>query len=126
MISKNSERLREEFTDWIENTYWSGLSDAGPFDEKRQCFEDANTHRMWVAFRASRQWHPVKILDEMAIPDRVMFLAFAKFKMPNGKDYLTDPYCVWREDGKFVRWPHLQQLPTHVRLLEQPSLEDLK
>lgn len=26
--------------------------------------------------------------------------------------YTTDPYCVWYEKGKFVRWPH-KFPPTH-------------
>jgi hypothetical protein len=34
--------------------------------------------------------------------------------------YTSDPYCVWYDDGYFVRWPHLYH-PTHW--CELPSIE---
>lgn len=29
------------------------------------------------------------------------------------KKYTSDPYCVWYENGQFVRWPHKDFQPTH-------------
>lgn len=29
-----------------------------------------------------------------------------------GHRYTSDPYCVWSENGKFIRWPH-DFPPTH-------------
>lgn len=41
-----------------------------------------------------------------------MFVVIAKDIIVHGRNYTSDPYCVWVEDGVFCRWPH-KFLPTH-------------
>lgn len=58
------------------------------------------------------KWQPI----ETAPTDtKTMFVvrAFDIKPFPEYTDlYTTDPYCIWVEDGEFVRWPH-RFPPTH-------------
>lgn len=62
-------------------------------------------------------WQPIKTAPTNS---KQMFAVIA-VNVPFGKDrrYTTDPYCVWNEGGKFVRWPHKFQ-PTHWMNLPDP------
>lgn len=57
------------------------------------------------------KWFPISELD---IQDRKIFVAIAIDVYPqNGSfAYTSDPYCVWKDTGKFIRWPHNFE-PTH-------------
>ncbi len=61
-------------------------------------------------------WLPIESLPEMG---RTMFVVKAINIYPTETTshvYNTDPYCVWKDGDKFVRWPHPFQ-PTHYCLL---------
>lgn len=55
---------------------------------------------------------------------RTMFVVIAidtTDAMPGtGRIYTTDPYCVWRDGGVLVRWPHKFD-PTHYMKLPKYS-----
>lgn len=57
-------------------------------------------------------WQPIETAPR---DTKTMFVVKAFDVKPSPKYtglYTTDPYCVWVEDGEFVRWPHLFP-PTH-------------
>ena len=54
-------------------------------------------------------WKPI---ESCPINSRTMFVAIAFGAEIGTTPYNSDPYCVWRDDGKFVRWPH-KFPPTH-------------
>lgn len=73
-------------------------------------------------WREGMNWQPIEAYPKN---DRKMRVVKA-FAMPYGPShaeltYNTDPYCVWYQDGVFVRWPHSFP-PTHY--CEVP--EDIK
>lgn len=52
-------------------------------------------------------------IDTMSVKDKTMFVAIAiDVEGFVSRPYTTDPYCVWKEGDKFVRWPH-KFPPTH-------------
>lgn len=56
------------------------------------------------------EWHPIETAPSSR---RVMFVVRAfNAELKPGTLYTSDPYCVWSENGKFVRWPHEFE-PTH-------------
>lgn len=61
-------------------------------------------------------WLPFNTYPLSDPESREMFVVIAidtPLAMPGtGKLYTTDPYCVWRQDGRLVRWPH-PFAPTH-------------
>lgn len=48
---------------------------------------------------------------------------FDVLTIATGIKYTTDPYCVWYEEGEFVRWPH-RFPPTHWMPLPPPPKKD--
>ena len=50
-------------------------------------------------------WRPI---SEAPKNTKKMFVVRASnvFVGSGRTKYTTDPYCVWTEDGEFVRWPH--------------------
>jgi hypothetical protein len=63
----------------------------------------------------NRKWQPIGNLSYAGIKGREMFVV--KSLRP---EYNSDPYCVWRENDKFVRWPH-EFAPTHFMKLPDNS-----
>lgn len=64
-------------------------------------------------------WYEISHLPTMYIDNRVMFVVKAFNVFPTDTaifKYTSDPYCVWIENGKFVRWPHPFP-PTHYAVL---------
>lgn len=59
-------------------------------------------------------WKPISSAPKVKAP---MYVVIAVWE-----SYTTDPYCVWCEDGKFVRWPH-KAPPTHWMPLPEPPKE---
>lgn len=60
-------------------------------------------------------------IDSAPTSSRKMFVVIAKDVVPfkgSTTKYTSDPYCVWFDNGKFVRWPHEFQ-PTHWALLPE-------
>lgn len=53
-------------------------------------------------------------IDTLNVSDKKMFVAIAiDVQFRDGSfPYTTDPYCVWKEGDKYVRWPHSFP-PTH-------------
>ena len=52
-------------------------------------------------------WQPIETLP----PGRISKMFVVRAIVPPGQmssfEYVTDPYCVWKnEDGSFGRWPH--------------------
>ena len=57
----------------------------------------------------TREYYPIKTAPK---DTKELFVAIAiDINIHNGK-YTSDPYCVWRQDGEFIRWPH-EFAPTH-------------
>ena len=55
-------------------------------------------------------WHPIETAPK---DTKKMFVVKAcNIKHHGICNYTSDPYCVWYENGAFVRWPHEFQ-PTH-------------
>lgn len=66
--------------------------------------------------------HAWKPIAESSIPITKMIVAIAKAKTAAGRDYVTDPYCVWlNEDGSFSRWPHYDTFGPPTHFLELPE-----
>lgn len=70
------------------------------------------------------KWFPISELD---IQDAKMFVAIAidvhLYSDCPAFAYTSDPYCVWKEKGKFIRWPHNFE-PTHFIYL--PTKDEVK
>ena len=69
------------------------------------------------------KWFPINELD---VKERQLFVVIAIDVYPSHKSgytYTSDPYCVWKEGDKFVRWPY-EFPPTHFVYL--PSKNDIK
>jgi len=58
------------------------------------------------------EWLPISTAPKVREPYRMFVVIAVDVRVGNGTRYTTDPYCVWPEDGKFVRWPHPFP-PTH-------------
>lgn len=78
---------------------------------------------------ASTAWLGAWLPIETAPDDRRMFVVQAfnvetGLHTPSGgRRYTTDPWCVWKCRGEFVRWPH-DFPPTHwTPLPEAPNVE---
>ena len=56
------------------------------------------------------EWQPIETAPE----GKTMFVAISI-----RKDYISDPWCVWYENGDFIRWPHKFN-PTHWMPLPSP------
>ncbi len=54
-------------------------------------------------------WQPIETAPKNR---KKMFVVKAFNVKINDRPYTSDPYCVWSENGKFVRWPHSFE-PTH-------------
>ena len=55
-------------------------------------------------------WQPI---DQAPQNTKEMFVVIALgVSFSNVSNYTSDPYCVWSQDGKFMRWPH-EFSPTH-------------
>ena len=68
------------------------------------------------------EWQPI---ETAPTEGREMFVVRA-FRVSNGftggREYTTDPWCVWRQgDGTFARWPHHFE-PTHWIPLPAPPV----
>lgn len=66
-------------------------------------------------------WLKIENLPDHWKTDRGMFVVKAFDVFPNNQSpmkYTTDPYCVWMEDGEFIRWPHSFP-PTHYMVLAE-------
>lgn len=57
------------------------------------------------------QWLPIKTLPTS--DNKEMFVVIGiNISGLGSSPYTTDPYCVWKEGDKYVRWPHPFE-PTH-------------
>lgn len=66
-------------------------------------------------------WLKIESLSDYWKNNKKMFVVKAIDIFPNDfspMKYTTDPYCVWMEDGDFVRWPHPFP-PTHYTILPE-------
>lgn len=81
---------------------------------------DAEHDTIINAARAYIDLVKLRPIEELQVTDRTMFVVIAlnvKNGFTLGKEYTSDPYCVWKEDdGSFARWPH-HFAPTHFYLL---------
>ena len=66
-------------------------------------------------------WMKIENLPDLYKTSRRMFIVKAFSVFPTEQSvmpYTTDPYCVWYENGDFVRWPH-KFTPTHYAILPE-------
>ena len=57
-----------------------------------------------------KEWLPIETLSTR---DKKMFVVIAiQADIGTMFAYTSDPYCVWKEGDKFIRWPH-DFPPTH-------------
>ncbi len=56
-----------------------------------------------------KKWKPI---SKAPTNTKAMFVVKAFNVKIGGVSYTSDPYCVWSENGKFIRWPHPFS-PTH-------------
>jgi hypothetical protein len=54
------------------------------------------------------EWQPIETAPKEYTKEMFVVIAIGA----NGGKYNTDPYCVWYDDGDFIRWPHSFK-PTH-------------
>lgn len=65
-------------------------------------------------------WQPIETAPEEGATIFVVRAFGVSNGFTGGKEYTSDPYCVWRtEDGGFERWPH-HFAPTHWMPLPEP------
>ena len=65
------------------------------------------------------KWIPINELD---VKHAQMFTVIAlDVSFGNVKNYNSDPYCVWKEGDKYIRWPHEFE-PTHFVYLPSKGL----
>lgn len=60
----------------------------------------------------TREWLPISTAPKVREPHQMFVVIAVDVRAGNGTRYTTDPYCVWPEGSKFVRWPHPFP-PTH-------------
>ena len=69
------------------------------------------------------EWQPIETVNKDTYKMFVVIGINVKPIETENFTYTTDPYCVWSEKGKFVRWPHHFH-PTHWMPLPQPPKEE--
>lgn len=69
------------------------------------------------------QWQPIESAPKNTKKMFVVKAFNVRFTQGGLMPYTSDPYCVWSEDDKFVRWPHTNFNPTHWMPLPNPPKE---
>lgn len=80
----------------------------------------ANARKELAAIADKVEWQPIEKLPARMKNTKEMFVVKAiDANITIGdleRTYTSDPWCVWTEQGKFIRWPHTFA-PTHWKRL---------